>query len=466
MSSVNPRDLRPQLGAPPDFVPPTAEEFRIEGARALLHARRDLPLVRVQLVFEGGAASDPEDRAGLADLTATLLREGAGDRDAVAFATALDRLGASFSAAASADATAVQISVLKQHLPAALALVADAVVRPRFEASAFARVKTQTAGCIRQRDDQAGPAAAIAAARALFGESHPLGRPTDGRTETVARIGLADVRGRWAVACAEPAVVLATGDVDRHELTAMVGPILAARRARADGLATKLPRPPISAPERAAGLRFVFVDRPDSPQSVIQFGWPGPGYTAPERLPFAIAVTILGGSFTSRLNDNLREKRGFTYGARARGDYYRGRAGDRDAGFGVVGASASVQAEVTGAATREFFAEFERMRAGDLRDEETAKAKATIRNARVAACETIDGLMGDLALIAAFDLPPDRNARDLARLAATTTADANAAARRHLVPDGGVLAIVGDRKSVLPQLVGLGLPDPEFRSEN
>ncbi len=464
MSPIDPLDDRPTPGPQHPFTPPPAVGMTVEGARVVLHRRTDLPLVRLQFIIEGGAASDPAEKSGLADLTASCLREGAGDRDAVAFAGALDLAGASFSVGAAADATIVQAACLKSRLKEPLALVADAVLRPRFDAAAFQRVKVQTVGALRQRDEQPSAAAAIAAARALFGEGHPLGRPSDGRAETVERIGLADVRGRFAVASAEPVSVIAAGDFSPEELTEAIAPILAGRRLRAAGLAVRLPRPELLPPVRADALRVIVVDRPAAPQSVIQFVWPGVAYGAPDRPAFAIAMTAFGGSFTSRLNDNLREKRGYTYGARARADYFRGKADDGSAGFGVVAASASVQSAVTGASVKEFMVEFERMRVGDFTEAEIEKAKAGIRNGRISSCETLEGLMGDAAMIANFRLPLDRNMLDLLRLAAVDASAANAVARRVLVPDGGVLVIAGDRRSVAEQLAPLGLPAAEIRA--
>jgi predicted Zn-dependent peptidase len=215
---------------------------------------------------------------------------------------------------------------------------------------------------------------------------------------------------------------------------------------------------------RTAALRVVVVDRPDAPQSVIQFAFPGVAYGAPDRHAFAVALTAFGGSFTSRLNDNLREKRGYTYGARARADYYRGSADDGAAGFGVVAASAAVQAAVTGPAVREFLHEFGRMKLGDFTTAEVEKAKAGIANGRVASCETLEGLMGDAAMIANFRLPLDRNAADLRLFAAVDVAAVNEAGRRRLIPDGGVLAVAGDRRVVLEGLAPLGLPAPEIRT--
>ncbi|HYC79228.1 MAG TPA: pitrilysin family protein [Planctomycetota bacterium] len=454
-ATTNPRDVRPAIAPPGPFIPPPPAAFEMAaGARGLIHERHELPLVRVQLLLQGGGAADPVDQAGLGDLAATLLKEGAGDCDAVAFAEALDALGASFSVGASADATALHLAVLKKHLKPAMNLLLDALLRPRFDAAAFARVKAQTIGALRQRNEQPQAAASLAAVRTLFGEGHPLGRAVDGSPESVERLALADVKARWAAAAAAPLSVLATGDVAPDELRALLDPALEARARSASGAPPRVGSTPA---QRGPTLRTTFVDRPGAPQSVIFFAWPGPGYADPERLAFASAVSVFGGSFTSRLNANLREKHGFTYGARARGDYYRGAEKPAE-GPGLVTASAAVNAEHTGAAVREFLREFDRMRAGDIVADEVEKARAGIRNGRVYGCETLEGQMGELTLISTFDLPLDRSARDLARLEALTVADVNAAARRLLPPDGGVLVVAGARAAAEPQLRALDLP--------
>lgn len=461
---MSPRDLRPALVPPPAFTPPAAAAFDGDGLRTLLHRRTDLPLVRVHVVFDGGASADPEDRSGLAELTAALLREGAGDRDAVAFAEEIERLGAAFGSAATSESVVVSVACLRRGFRAAAGLLVDAVLRPRFDAEAFRRLKTQTVGGLRQRDEQPAAAAALLGLKTLFGPGHPLGRSADGRPETVARIAIEDVRARWAQTSASPVAILAAGDVDADELAEAFAPLRAVARARAEGVAATFPAPKIVAPSRAAELRVVGADRKGSPQTVVSFAWPGPSYGDPVRPAFSLAVAVLGGSFTSRLNDNLRERRGFTYGARARADYFRGRP-VAALGPGLVTASASVQASASGEAVREFLAEFERMRAGDVTAEEVAKAKATIRNARVAASETLEGLMGDLAVVTTFDLPLNRGALDLARLEAATVEDVNAAARRLLVADGGVLAVAGDRATILERFAAAGLAPPTFATE-
>jgi zinc protease len=463
VTARNPRDSRPAPISPRPFSPPIAEEFELEGARVLLHSRRDLPLARLHFVFDGGAATDPLDRGGLSDLSAAMLREGAGGRDAVAFANALDSLGASFGVGAGSASVVAYAASLKSRARETVALLSDAILRPHFENQAFERVKTQTVGGLRQRDEQPAAAAAIAAARTLFGADHPLGRPADGRAETAARLSLADVRERWSLAAAERAIVLASGDWSAAEIVDLAGPILASRRELALAPNRRLSRPKIEAPRRAERLRVVLVDRAGAPQSVVQFAWPGVSYSDPRRTAFGVALSAFGGSFTSRLNQNLREKHGYTYGARARPDYFRPLFGD-DPGFGVVVASASVQAEVTGAATREFLAEFARLKTEPLTAAEVSKAKATIRNARVVGCETVEGLAADLSATAAYGLPKDRNAREMERLLATTPEEVADVARTAIDPSGGVLVVAGDRRVVAPELRALGLTIDEERS--
>jgi predicted Zn-dependent peptidase len=218
------------------------------------------------------------------------------------------------------------------------------------------------------------------------------------------------------------------------------------------------PAEPVARSER---LRVVIVDRPASPQTVIRFVWPGIAHADDRRIPLMVASTVLGGTFTSRLNLNLREHKGYTYGAGSGIEYYQG-SKDPTRGPSLVAAASSVRADVSGPSVIEFLREFERMRAGDITADEVAKARLSLRNARIQTGESLDGLVGELDAVVTFNLSPESLVRDLGRLDAVDVAAVNAAARELLVPDGGVLVLVGDAKLVRLQLADVpGLPAAE-----
>jgi predicted Zn-dependent peptidase len=199
-------------------------------------------------------------------------------------------------------------------------------------------------------------------------------------------------------------------------------------------------------------MRVAIVDRPNATQTAVLFAAPGVTFGDSKRMPREMLNTILGGSFTSRLNQNLREEHGYTYGARSRWSMGVS-AGDFSAG-------ASVSASKTGASIAEFLKEFERLKSGDITGTEVDKARETTRNDMISAFEGLGGLLAGAAPYLASKLPFDSVARDLAALRAIEASDLNALAREALALDSGVLVLVGDKKVILEQLRGLTLPEP------
>jgi predicted Zn-dependent peptidase len=451
----SPRDQRPAIGPPSAFRPPPHASFSMGDTRVLYHERHELPLVRIVLRVGGGANLDPEGKEGLADLTAQLLKEGAGKRDALAFSEAMDQLGAMFDTAADHDSTLVQLTVLKSNFQKAADLLLDGLLEPRFDEAAFKRIKTQWLAGLRQRDDQPAIVARLVSHALLFGRRHPVGRPVDGTVASVTSIGLDDVRTFWSAHVARDVQLLVAGDVKPDDVRAAFERRLATRPRRPDA-------PPLRGAlpvARGERTRVVIVDRPSSPQTVIRFVWPGVTYADERRIPLLVASAVFGGMFTSRLNNNLREQKGYTYGAGAGLEYYQG-SEDPTRGPSLIVASSSVRADVTGASVVEFLKEFERMRVGDITAEELGKARSSLRNMRVQSGESLDGLVSELDAIVTYGLAPESFANDLARLDTIDLAAVNAAARSLLVPDGGVLVLVGEAKSIKRQLDIPGLAAP------
>jgi predicted Zn-dependent peptidase len=423
--------------------------------RVLYHERHELPLVRLVLRVGGGSNLDPDTKGGLADLAAQLLKEGAGKRDALAFSEAMDQLGAMFDTSADSDSTLIQMSVLRSNLDKSVDLLLDALLEPRFDEAAFKRVKTQLLAGLRQRDDQPSLVARIVGQGTLFGREHPIGRPVDGTVASVSAITLDDVKAFWTAHVARDVELLVAGDVKPADIRALFEKRLATRP-RMPELPKLRPTTPAS---RADRLRVVIVDRKNSPQTVIRFVWPGIPYADDRRIPLAVATAAFGGTFTSRLNINLREQKGYTYGAGAGLEYYQG-SDDPVRGPSLVAASSSVRADVTGASVREFLHEFDRMRKGDITQDELVKARSSLVNMRVLSGESLDGLVSELDTIVTYGLPAGAMAADLTKLESVDLAAVNAAAKATLVPDGGVLVLVGDADVIKPQLDIPGLPPP------
>jgi len=444
----DPRDQRPQVGAPQAFTPPIPQQFALSnGIQVYLFPRSELPLVELRAMFAGGAIDDPAGRAGLAALTAGMLDEGAGALGAVEFTKAVDQLGATLAFNASREFSLGSLSVLRRNFEPALQLFGDAVRTPAFAPQEWKRVQALEIESLRRDQDNPAAVASLVGMRCFFGADHPYGRPVGGTPDSVAALTLDDLRGfhRQAYSPAGTTLLVA-GDLTLEDAKRELERTFGTWTAAAD------PRKPVELqPPQNPSFRVVLVDKPESVQTVIRFYLPGPAYADPNRVQLTLLNTILGGSFTSRLNQNLREEHGYTYGAASR--YVM------DPRLGFFLASANVQAEVTGAAVKEFLHEFAAIRSGDISDEEVAKARASFRTDLVQAYENLGAVLQSAVTLLRNGRPFDGPAADLAA-SAVPASDLNALAKDAVPLEQGVLVLVGDRQTILTQLQGLGLPTP------
>ncbi|MBB6097464.1 putative Zn-dependent peptidase [Deinobacterium chartae] len=446
----NPRDTRPQAGTLPAYQPPLPREFTLSnGLRVRYWNRPELPLMHVSLRFNSGADADPAEAAGRTQLLASLMRRGAGERNATQFADALADLGASLTGGTGHLSTSLNLSSLASNFEKALPLLADAALRPRLEADEFERLRRLSVAGLQSALDDPETVADRVAQREFFGPSHPYGRPVNGTVKTLAALDLNTVKARYTeLAQPQNTVIYAAGSLSENEVKAALEKNFGSWRASGQA-----PAAPVYPARTASGPRIIIVDRPDSEQTVIEFLMPAPALTDPRRVPLQLLGTVLGGSFTSRLNLNLREDKGYTYGAGAGYSF--------TPAFGVFSASAAVNADATGPALREFLAEFDRLRKGDISADETAKAALTRRSNIVTTLETLEGLTGSFANLETQGRPFSELQSDLEAYARTDAAALNAAAPEALPADRMVLVLVGDRSVIEQGLQGLNLPAPE-----
>ncbi|MFH1279119.1 MAG: pitrilysin family protein [Candidatus Eisenbacteria bacterium] len=453
------RDETPGSGVAGAFLPSPPETFTLSNGIPVRHwERTELPLVEVSIGLRAGAAHmDGEGAgAGCANLTADMLDEGAGDRSAFEFSDALDMLGASFSVNTTPEYTMVRLSSLGRNFDESLGLSADALLRPRFDPKEWDRVKALHLEGLRQMEDRPRSVAMRVGMRAYFGDDHPYGSPGEGTTESVEALALDDLKNAWARNFAPGnATIFIAGDLTGAEAKAALE--------RAFGgwndPAGFTPAAPVPAKDPATShLRVVVVDREDAVQTVIRFFMPGPLGNDPDRVGYELVNTVLGGSFTSRLNANLREKNGYTYGAGSR--YMM----NPSAGYQI--AFSDVQAEVTGAALGEFFKEFDNIRGGDITPEEARKTRETNRMDTVQSFQGLGGLVGTAMQFEFLGRPFAAIGDDLGAMARITEGDLNALAAKTVPLDRGLLVLVGDKDVILEQIRDLDLPAAEVMDVN
>jgi zinc protease len=444
---------RPEPGMQATFLPPAPVVFTAtSGITVWLLERHDAPVVSCDITVPTGAASDPPGKGGVAYTTAAMLDEGAGKRGAIDLARAIDGLGASVGTSTNADSSTVSLTVLTRHLHEAFAIFGDVVARPRLDAGEFKRVKELWAGELLERSKDPDATARVVFRAALFGRDHPYGHPWDGTPTSARAVGLADIRGFYHAAWRpDRATLVCAGDVARPALVTMLDEVFGSWKAPATPAA-----PPLVPPAPAGPWpRVVLVDRPDAPQSVIAVLRPGIAASSPDLPALGRVNDAIGGSFTSRLNQDLREQRGYTYGAASRFSVSRGP--------GQVVAWASVVTEKTGEALAAMLGDLHQFASGGLTDDEIARTRSQSRASLVSIYESVEGIASSLANDAALGRGADYQARASQACDEAQRPQLDQLAKRFYSPEDAIVVVVGPRARVRPMLDAAGLPAPEIR---
>ena len=428
-------DIPPPPGPLPAFQVPAPERLALSnGIPVLLLRSSRAPLTDVMVAIRAGASSDPADLPGVADWTATMLGEGAAGRSALDFADAVDFLGASLSADADWEWSLVSLHVPTARAADALGLMADMIIRPDFPAGEWDRLRENRRTAFLEARDDPRALARIAQARAGFGPSHRYGTPLEGTPASLEKANLGALaafhEGNYRP---ERALLVVSSDLERADLVALL------ERAFGDWRAEGRAAPPPSLPEAAPPARrdIVLVDKPGSAQSVLLVVGGAPRGLRPLSPADDVMNTLLGGSFKSRLNDNLRETHGYTYGARSTFDL-------RGSG-GVVIAGASVETDVTAPAVHETMTELERI-AAPTSEEETTQARRYLGLGFPARFETGRQTAAFWAWASLWDIDAREVAGYMTSVEAVDPAALEAAAKRDIRPERMRVVIVGDRR--------------------
>lgn len=439
------RQPPPTAAAP--LAIPQAQRSVLPNGLALIHIPRPgLPLVSASLVLRAGQSANPPAQPGLASFTAAMLQQGTRTRSALQLADEASALGLALSSGAGSDSASISLGVaLKRNFAPGLALLADMAMNPAFDAAEIARLKSARLAALAQQREEPEAIAALTAARAVYGDAHLLGQNPLGSEAAIAAVDAAALRAFWQQHYRpDQAALVVAGDIDAAELRALAEQHFGAwQRPAAEAAASAAP---LAKPQPTRS-RIVFVDKPGAQQTALAVVAPGPRAGVPDEAALKIANAALGGLFTSRINTQLREVKGYTYGI------YSGFNQGRELGdFGIRG---SVRSDATGAALKDMFREIEAMRAKPMGRPELER----VRNAQLLA---LPGLFDTNAALAsgyagewAKGLPADHLATLPARYRAVTAQDALRALRTHLRPEDLIVVAVGDKGQVEPQLKAL-----------
>ncbi len=443
------RTRPPAPGPPRPFRFPAFERRSLPGGLTLLAAAVPrTPLLCAELVLDAGAQREPPDRSGLASFTAALIDEGSRRRSGPELSAELERLGAALGADARWDAATAGVVLPAQHARQGVELLAELAGEATFPPEEIERVRHQRLTELLRRRDQPGVIADLTLMGRLYGDS-PYGSSVLGDEESVAALGRGDLEAFYGEHFdLGRATLIVTGDFDPDRLAALAAEAFAplARSGSGTPLARSLEPRPESL--RGPGRRIVLVDRPHAAQTELRLGLVGVPRPDPDFRPWALLSTALGGSFTSRLNTNLREGKGFTYGVSS---HLQTRLGP--APFVI---STAVANAVAGRAVAEIRHEVERLRSEPVSAAELAETRQYLVGTFPFTVQTIEGLAGRLAELAIYRLADDYFDRYAETLAAVTPEDLLRVARERLDAAALEVVAVGPAAELLPQLEPLG----------
>jgi zinc protease len=418
------------------------------GLRVLVAENRNAPLVSLRALVRSGADHDSAKTAGLAAITADMLDEGAGDRDAIRLAEDIGTFGGSLGTGADWDASYISLDVLSRNAEPTVAIFGDVTARPTLPPDGLERVRAERLNDILQQRNEPGAIAGKRFASLLYGTG-AYGNSVSGNADSVARITLDDVRRFYQEHyLPNNSSVVVSGDIDAPAAIDLVTRTLGHWKP-----AIEPPRPVVT-PLVLEASKIYVIDRPQAVQSEIRIGHVGVPRSCEDYFALSVMNAVFGGVFNSRINLNLRERHGYTYGARSQFAFRR------QAGPFVV--AAPVRNEVTRESVTEMVSELRRIRTGDIDNRELDDTKSYLMGVFPATVQTASDIASRLVDMELYGLPDDYFDRYRENIAAVTKDDITRVATKYLDPDRILIVIVGSAKDIREPLGTLGLPVHEM----
>lgn len=432
------RKTAPAPLAPKPFdIPKPFETVLPNGLKVVIFENKRLPLVSYRLGFKNGTIYDPADSVGLTSAVTSMLNEGTKTRSSKQLAEEIERLGASISASAGEDNTTVAASALSLYSSDVLRLMSDVVLNPSFPESEIALYKKNAIENLKYQRSQPAFLADEQISKTLYG-THPYGiaSPTAADIEKLSREKLTAFHARMFTP--NNATLIVVGDVSRDALLKEIKDAFGGWQ-KGEFTAGKFPVPPVR-----AATTITVVDRPGSIQSNIVLANLAINRNDPDYFPVLVMNQVLGAGASSRLFMNLREAKGYTYGAYSRFDTKR-LAGNFET-------NAEVRTPVTGDSLKEFFYELNRIRAEKVTEKELKDAKSYLAGVFPSRAETQEGLTNLLVAQQLYDLPNDYLQTYRDKVNAVTIEEVERVAKKYISPDKIAIVIVGDADEILPQI--------------
>lgn len=438
------RSKPPELGPPPRVsLPPIVTRQLANGLKVLIVEQHELPLADFVLVVGSGSTSDPTGKPGIANLTAQMLREGTTTRKSLEIADQIAFLGINLFPNSNWESSTLSLHTPTAQLDSALAIFADLALHPSFPENEFDRIKKTRLTELLQLRDQGPAIANIAFPAIIYGNAHPYGIPSLGTEASVQSLTTADLRSYYG-ANFKPnnATLIVVGDVSPAQVEAKINALFGSWQ-RAE-----VPVVAYGEPPKAASTTIYLIDKPGAAQSSFRIGEVGVPRSTKDYFALTVMNTILGGSFTSRLNQNLRENRGYTYGAGSRFDMRRA--------AGPFLASAEIVTAKSDSALIEFMKELNGIRQ-PVPTNELSRAKRFLQLQLPGNFETTQDIAGALVPVALYNLPLDYYDNYVQNIENVTQADVARVAQQYVNPGTLAVVIVGDRKTIEQSLKGVNV---------
>jgi zinc protease len=427
------------------------ETFRLSnGLTVILSQRPGLPVVAANLIVRSGSDANPLARPGLANFTATMLIEGTATRKSLAIADEVARLGGRLTAGSSMDATQVQGFSLTKNFGGMLDLLADVVLHPSFPEEEVGRQRASRLSQLLSLKDDPGSVADRIMLASLYGVEHPYGLLEIGTEASNKSISRTDIQSFWQTHFVPSnAALVVAGDISRADVQRLAEGALGSWRGPA------APTPTL-APPQPAGARVIIVDKPGAPQTELRVGTIGTSRKSPDYTPAVVMNAALGGMVSSRINLNLREDKGYTYGAFSNFRF------NRTEGPFIV--TSAVRTDVTAPALTEVFKELRAIAQQPIPDAELSQAKELIVRSLPTRFETSTNAAASYAVPYIYDLGLDYWSGYPKEIATVNAAAAQAAAKKYLQPERMIAVAVGDRAKIQPELEKLNFGAIEIRN--
>ncbi|MFN7979442.1 MAG: pitrilysin family protein [Vicinamibacterales bacterium] len=431
------RSKPPATGTAPELKLPPIQKFTLgNGLRVWLLEQHEVPLVQANLVVLSGASADVPGQFGTASMTAAMLDEGAAGKAALALADEIEFLGATLSTSASFDASAVRLSTPATKLGDAMGLMAQVALTPDFPQSELDRLRTERLTSLLQARDDASALVGLAFPRLLYGPEHRYGTGASGTETSLKALGVGELRAfHRAHYRPDNAVLIVVGDIT----PAALRPLVERRFGSWKAEGAMAPALPVRNSPQPGKRQIYIVDKPGAAQSQIRIGLVGVPRSTPDYIALDVLNTMLGGSFTSRLNQNLRETHGYTYGAFSMFDMRKA--------AGPFFAMAGVQTDKTADALKEFFVELTNI-VKPVPADELDRFKNYAALGYAGEFETSSQLAGKLEELAVHGLPEETFSTYVGAVQKVTPADIQRVAKQYLLLDKLAVVVVGDRASI------------------